>query len=131
MTVERFPVRRPRILVVDDDADIREGLARAISRQGGYEVATAADGFEAGYQLAAFQPDVVLLDVVMPGMGGFDVCERMRRLARGEKLRIIILTGFAGGGNNERSLLSGGDLFLTKPQDVQTLLMHIEDLLAD
>lgn len=121
---------KARILVVDDDDAVRDGLARALARGGGYDVATAADGFEAGYQLAAFKPDLVMLDVVMPGMGGFDVCERIRRMARGERLRIVILTGFAGPGNNERSLLVGADLFLTKPQDIQTLLAHIEDLLG-
>ncbi len=130
MSLERTP-RKPRILVVDDDEDVRVGLARAFLRGGEYDVETAADSFEAGYQFASFQPDLVILDVVMPGMGGFDICERMRRMAPNERLRIIILTGFPGAGNNERSLLSGADLFLTKPQDVETLLMHIEDFLQD
>ena len=131
MSMERLPGGKRRILVVDDDDDVRSGLTRALARQSGHEVAAAGDGFEAGYQLAAFRPDLVILDVVMPGMGGFDICARMRRLARGERLRIIILTGFSTSGNSERSLLSGADLYLTKPQDVQTLLMHIEDLLGD
>lgn len=133
MTVEHMPSpspRRPRVLIVDDDKDVREGLARALARAASYEIATAADGFEAGYQLAAFKPDLVLLDIVMPGIGGFDVCERLRRLSTNEKLRIVILTGFAGAGHNEQSLLAGADLFLIKPQDVQTLVMHIEDLLG-
>ncbi len=130
MSIEGVPAKS-RILVVDDDDDVREGLARALSRAGGYDVLTAADSFEAGMQFSRFQPDVVLLDVVMPGMGGFDICERMRNMAGGRRLRIVILTGFAGPGNSERSLLVGADLFLTKPQDVQTLLMHIEDLLQD
>ncbi len=131
MSAERHPGKKRRILVVDDDDDVRTGLARALGRQGGFEVAAAADGFEAGYQLAAFEPDLVILDIVMPGMGGFDICERMRRMAHGQRLRIIILTGFSSVGNSERSLLSGADLYLTKPQDIQTLLMHIADLLGD
>jgi DNA-binding response OmpR family regulator len=133
MTLERMPApspRRPRVLIVDDDKDVREGLARALARAANYEIATAADGFEAGYQFAAFRPDLVLLDIVMPGMGGFDLCERLRRVSTSEKLRIVILTGFSGAGHNEQSLLSGADLFLTKPQDVQSLVMHIEDLLG-
>lgn len=130
MTVEPFAQRKRRVLVVDDDPDIRDGLSRAFTRHGNLDVATAADSFEAGYQLAAFKPDLVLLDVVMPGMGGFDICQRVREMVPEGGIRIIILTGFAGPGNNERSLISGADLFLSKPQDVQTLLMHIEDLLA-
>ncbi len=121
--------RGARILVVDDDDGVREGLARALTRAGGYEVATAADGFEAGYQLSLFKPDLIILDVVMPGMGGFDVCERIRKKVPGERLKIIILTGYAMNENSERSLVSGADLFLTKPLDVQTLLAHVQDLL--
>lgn len=132
MTVERIQPapRKPRILVIDDDRDVRDGLARALARATPYEIATAADVFEAGYQLAAFRPDLVLLDIVMPGMGGFDICERLRRLTAGEKLRIVVLTGFSGAGHNEQSLLAGADLFLVKPQDVQTLATYIEDLLG-
>lgn len=121
---------RARILVVDDDPDVRDGLARALTRAGGYDVATAADGFEAGYRIAEYRPHLVLLDIVMPGMGGLDVCERIRKVVGDDELKIIILTGFAGSRNNERSLIVGADLFLTKPQDVQTLLTHIEDLLG-
>ncbi len=120
-----------RILVVDDDADVRNGLSRALQRRGGYQVASAADSFEAGYEFARQRPELVILDIVMPGMGGLEVCERMRRLAGAERLKIIVLTGYAGSGHGERSLVSGADLFLTKPQDVDTLLTHIGDLLGD
>ena len=115
-----------RILVVDDDADVRNGLTRALALRGGYQVSAAADAFEAGYHFARQRPDLV-----MPGMGGLEVCERMRRLAGVERLKIVVLTGYSGSGNSERSLLSGADLFLTKPQDVDTLITHIGDLLGD
>jgi len=120
-----------RILVVDDDADVRNGLTRALTLRGGYQLAAAADAFEAGYHFARHRPDLVILDLVMPGMGGLEVCERMRRLAGVERLKIIVLTGYSAVGNSERSLLSGADLFLTKPQDVETLITHIGDLLGD
>jgi CheY-like chemotaxis protein len=128
--VERSEERLPRVLVVDDDENVRVGLSRALEHQWSCAVETAADGFEAGYKLASFEPDLVLLDVVMPGMGGLDVCERMRKMVGSEPLRIIILTGFAGSGNNERSLIAGADLFLTKPVDVDEILRHVQDLLA-
>lgn len=119
----------PRILVVDDDDSVRVGLARALAALARCEVDTARDAFEAGYKLAQFRPDLVLLDVVMPGMGGLDVCARMRRLAGHENLRIVILTGYDGSGHNERSLISGADLFLTKPMDIDEILRHVRDLL--
>ena len=130
MKVEPIEGRLPRILVVDDDDHVRTGLSRALKRAWACEVETAADGFEAGYRLASFEPDLVLLDVVMPGMGGLDVCERMRRLMGSEPLKIIILTGYGGAGNNERSLVAGADLFLNKPMDVEEILKHIKDLLG-
>ncbi|MBP7147053.1 MAG: response regulator [Acidobacteria bacterium] len=120
-----------RILLVDDDDDVRNGLARALAQRPGYEVRTAADAFEAGFQFGSLRPDLVILDIVMPGMGGFEVCERMRRIAGGDRPKVIVLTGFPGLGHSERSLLSGADLFLTKPQDVDALVMHIDDLLGD
>lgn len=126
------PIRKPRrILVIDDDEDVRNGLARALATCGGFKVTTAADGFMAGFEFARHRPDLVILDIVMPGMGGFDICERMRRLNEGEKVKIIVLTGYPGARNSERSLLSGADLFLIKPQDMDQLLMHIHDLLGD
>jgi len=118
----------PRILIVDDDQGVRESLAQALMLQAGFEVAIACDAFEAGYRLAAFRPQVVILYVVMPGMGGLDICERMRRLARGRRLKIIILTGYPGIGAQERSLLSGADLFLTKPPDLAALAQHVKEL---
>ena len=131
MDLARTPQGPRRILVVDDDADVRNGLTRALTLRGGYQVSAAADAFEAGYHFARQRPDLVILDLVMPGMGGLEVCERMRRLAGVERLKIVVLTGFSGAGNSERSLLSGADLFLTKPQDVDTLITHIGDLLGD
>ena len=131
MDLARTPPGPRRILVVDDDADVRNGLARALTLRGGYQVSAAADAFEAGYHFARQRPDLVILDLVMPGMGGLEVCERMRRLAGVERLKIVVLTGYSASGNSERSLLSGADLFLTKPQDIDTLITHIGDLLGD
>jgi DNA-binding response OmpR family regulator len=124
------PTKSHRVLIVDDDDDVRTGLGRALGMQPHLEVQTAADSFEAGYKLGRFRPEVVVLDVVMPGMGGHHICERIRSLDCADPIRIVILTGYPGGGSNERSLMSGADLFLTKPQDVRTLRMHIEDLLG-
>ena len=121
-----------RILVVDDDPAVREGIAAALRRDpAGYEVETAGDGFEAGVKLAGFRPELILLDVVMPGMGGLDICSRIRSLAALDEVKIVILTGYPGGGNPEKSLLYGADLFLTKPQEIGTLRAHVRELLED
>ena len=119
-----------KILVVDDEPSVREGIAKALRRgRNGFEVETAADSFEAGLKLARFRPHLVILDVVMPGMGGLDVCYRIRSYSDLDNVKILILTGYPGGGNAEKSLLYGADLFLTKPQTIAMLRTHIEDLL--
>ena len=122
-------VPAPRVLVVDDDEDVREGLSFALGAGRGWEVRTAADGFEAGYQLARFRPHLVLLDLAMPGMDGFSVCRRLRQAAEGRDLKIVILTGYGSPENGERSLLYGADLFLRKPVDFDRLLAHLDELL--
>ena len=122
---------QPRILIVDDDPGVRDGLSRALMIQGGFEVSVAEDGFDAGFKLARNQPHLVILDVVMRGMGGFDICSRIRRLNRSDQVKIIVLTGFAGDDTAASSLVSGADLLLTKPCDAETLLLHIEELLTD
>lgn len=118
-----------QILIVDDDGDVRASLAQALEGSGRYSVRTAADGFEAGICFGVARPDLVILDLVMPGMGGLDLCRQMRRLGGGDRLKVIVMTGYPVAGTNERSLFSGADLFLTKPQDIAALLTHIADLL--
>jgi DNA-binding response OmpR family regulator len=122
--------QQSRILVVDDDPAIREVIADALLyNDSGYEVETAVDGIDAGLKLERFLPDLVVLDVIMPGMDGLEVCNRIRNRAELDDTKIIIFTGASEGGNAETSLVYGADLFLQKPQPIQVLLAHIEELL--
>ena len=122
--------RQPRILVVDDDPGVREVIADALKYDSrSYEVETAVDGVDAGLKLEQFHPDLIVLDVIMPGMGGLEVCNRIRNQRELDSTKIIILTGAPDGGKAETSLVYGADLFLQKPQPIDVLLQHIEDLL--
>jgi DNA-binding response OmpR family regulator len=122
--------QQSRILVVDDDPAIREVIADALRfNDTSYEVETAVDGLDAGLKLERFRPDLVVLDVIMPGMGGLEVCNRIRHRADLDDTKIIILTGANHDGNAETSLVYGADLFLQKPQPIKVLLAHIEELL--
>lgn len=124
--------RQPRILVVDDDPGVREVIADALKYDdAGYEVETAIDGVDAGMKLERFQPDLIVLDVIMPGMGGLEVCNRIRNQSELDDTKIIILTGAPDGGKAETSLVYGADLFLQKPQPIDVLLAHIEELLDE
>lgn len=122
--------RQPRILVVDDDPGIRDVITDALRLEhSDYEIETAVDGIDAGLKLEHFRPDVVVLDVIMPGMGGLEVCNRIRNQPDLDDTKIIILTGAPDGGKAETSLVFGADLFLQKPQPIDVLLAHIEELL--
>ncbi len=129
---ERVQPPMQRILVVDDETAVREGIARALRRANErYDVHSAGDGLEAGIKIARLQPDLVLLDLVMPGMGGLETCYRIRHLSGLKDVKIIILTGYPGSGNPEKALFYGADLFLSKPQTIEALCTHIEELLED
>lgn len=116
--------KRLKVLVVDDDDMHREYLAELL---GGADlpvrVETARDGFEAGLKMAEFAPDVVLLDVMMPGMNGFEVCRRIAAAPAGGAARVIAMTGYPSPENLQRIVGAGAEVMLAKPIDVP-LLMH-------
>lgn len=119
---------RRRILVVDDDRSLRR-LAGQVLTTAGYEVQLAGDGQEA---LTAFQsgarPDLVLLDVVMPGMDGFETLARLRQLPGGAETLVVFVTGLADLSSVQRAIESGADDFVSKPFDAGELLMRIRAL---
>ncbi len=112
-----------KILIVDDEPYVREILDRVL-RSGGHEV-RVVDGAEAAVAaLEATTFDVMLTDVVMPGMGGFDLLRRAKRLR--PELRVIVLTGHARSQCISDFLLYGADEFLAKPFQVEELLATVE-----
>jgi signal transduction histidine kinase len=118
-----------RILVVDDSVDCRESLGEVLRIAGG-EVRTAVDGM-AGLEAAAlFDPDIVLLDIRMPKMDGYETARQLRASPRGEKLILIALTGWGQPEHVEKSKLAGFDEHLTKPVEVDALLQRLANLTA-
>jgi CheY-like chemotaxis protein len=103
-----------RVLVVDDNADAAESLAMLIRQWGGIAWA-ANDGPTAIARAQEFSPEVVLLDLGMPGMDGYETCRRLREL--GTKACIVALTGWGHDSDKHRVLRSGFDAHLTKPAD--------------
>ena len=112
---------QPRILVVDDDAGQRL-LTGAALAQGGFAVLDAADGEQALSLLQRELPHLVLLDVIMPGLDGFAVCERLRRLPGGRHLPVIMVTGLDDLESIERAYQAGATDFITKP--IPWLILH-------
>jgi two-component system response regulator MprA len=115
------------ILVVDDEAAVRDALRRAL-RLEGYEVELAADGAEALQRLEdGAHPDALLLDVLMPGVDGLEVCRRLRR--SGSRLPVLMLTARAEVSDRVSGLDAGADDYLTKPFALQELLARVRALL--
>jgi two-component system, sensor histidine kinase len=118
-----------RILIVDDGARTREMYSLLLRRQG-HEVETAADGHSAIETVEHFHPNAVLLDVGMPGLNGFDTCQRIRE-RHGTSLTLIAVTGWAQYEVQERAEKAGFDAILVKPVGVQEILQTIDRLLEE
>jgi two-component system response regulator MprA len=114
-----------RVLLIEDDAEIADVLRRFL-RQEGHEVRTAADGDEALPAAAEFVPDLVILDLGLPGLDGVEVCRRLR--ADGD-VPILILTARTELDDRVEGLDSGADDYLVKPFERQELLARIRALL--
>ncbi|MGD9049994.1 MAG: response regulator transcription factor [Anaerolineae bacterium] len=111
-----------RVLVVDDDPDLRDMLTTVFSRAGA-EVYTAADGSEALREFLLRQPDLVVLDVMMPGLDGWDTAALLKPFG---EVPIIFLSGLTGRDNVVRGLELGAYDFVTKPFSVRVLLMKAQ-----
>ncbi len=115
-----------RLLVVDDDPAVREALALLL-RLNGFDVSTATDGREAMRALAAEPPDAVILDVLMPGLDGLEVCRRMRAI--GDRTPVLILTARTEVSERVAGLEAGADDYLAKPFAHSELIARLRALL--
>ncbi len=121
---------RTRVLVVDDEGTIRETLAEhMLHRDKPYEVMTAADGFEAGRLVATFRPDVVLLDLRMPGMDGFQVCRTIKADPETSSTIVIAMTGYYTPETDARVLECGAIRCFAKPVEPSGISGFIDTLL--
>jgi two-component system response regulator MprA len=115
-----------RVLVVDDDPQLREALTRALELDD-YQVSTASNGAQALEAISADRPDVVVLDVMMPYVGGLDVCRTLRE--RKDRLPILVLTARDEVGDRVAGLDAGADDYLTKPFALEELRARLRALL--
>lgn len=111
----------PRILVADDEAQLRRAVRRSLEGHG-YAVREAEDGGSSLKELAAFKPDVVLLDLIMPDMTGVDVCRELRRTSQ---VPVIVLSVVGEERRKVEALDAGADDYLTKPFGMDELLARI------
>ena len=120
--------REYRLLVVDD-TPLNVKLLADLLAASGYAVDTAASGEEGLAKVASFGPDLVLLDVMMPGMSGYEVCRRLRAAPETEALPIVLVTALDPGEERIKGLEAGADDFLSKPVNRPELLARVKSLL--
>ncbi|MAY96399.1 response regulator transcription factor [uncultured Nocardioides sp.] len=117
---------RQRVLVVDDDKAVRESLRRSLEYNG-YDVVLASDGAEALASIGTARPDVVVMDVMMPRLGGLETTRALR--AAGHDLPVLVLTARDAVGDRVEGLDAGADDYLTKPFALAELLARLRALL--
>ena len=116
-----------KVLVIDDEALVRRSLSRAL-RSKGHDVVEALDGNEGLQQWRQSNPDLVFLDVLMPGLTGPQVLKEMGQVRSG---KVILMSAFSGEHNMETALQMGADLFVPKPfEDIFAVVKLAEDLMS-
>ena len=124
----RGAVRRPRVLIVDDDPLIRD-VVRAVLEDGSYELDEAATGEEALRVASDHPPDVVLLDVMMPGLDGYEVAKRIKGDAALRDVVVVMLTAKDAPEDRRRGMEAGADVYFTKPFSPLELLRTLSGVL--
>jgi len=127
-----FQQGKERILVVDDNLQVADFIVRALEaddREHRRELETAADGFEAGLKIASFKPHLVVLDLLMPGLDGFKVCEQVKSNPETRDTKVLIVTAYGTEENIQEALRLGADGYLLKPLDAKELQEQVRKLL--
>jgi DNA-binding response OmpR family regulator len=118
-----------RILIVDDEPNIVLALELLMKKEG-YEVHTVSDGESAVQAAKEFRPDLILLDIMMPKMDGYEVCQSMRSDALLKDVSIIMLTAKGREVEREKGLALGADHYITKPFSTRQVVMKVREILA-
>ena len=120
--------RKSRVLIADDNEPNRELLEVYLSEID-CEIATAVDGRDTLDKVASFGPDVILLDVMMPKLSGFEVCQRLKSDPATSRIMVLMVTALGELGDIERAVEAGTDDFLSKPVNKVELVKRVENML--
>ena len=122
---------RKRILIVDDDEIIVETIVQALEEEAyNYEIISAADGFEAGLQVNHFKPHLLILDIMMPDIKGYDVCKKIKESEETRDTKIIVLSAYLDDEKFKRMKEYGADLCFSKPLPLPQLREEVAKLLG-
>ncbi len=127
---EGFASSRPRVMIVDDEIEILDLLEELLkSGEEEIEVARAQSGVAALLMIGEYRPDLLIVDMMMPGMNGIEVCQRLKSSPSTQNIKIIAISGDQGPSLRERVLTAGADLFFAKPLDVVAFRQQCFNLL--
>jgi len=122
---------RKRVLIVDDDPIIVETLVQALEEDvHDYEVISAADGFEAGIQVNHFKPHLLILDIMMPDIKGYDVCKKIKSTEETKDIKIIVLSAYLDEEKFKKMKEYGADLCFSKPLPLPQLKEEVARILG-
>ncbi|MGD8388207.1 MAG: response regulator [Desulfobacteraceae bacterium] len=128
---EEMPGEKKRILIVDDDPIIVETLVMALEEEEhDYEIISASDGFEAGLQVNHFHPHLMILDIMMPDIKGYDVCKKIKENEETRDTKIIVLSAYLDDEKFKRMKEYGADLCFSKPLPLPKLKEEVASLLG-
>jgi excisionase family DNA binding protein len=123
--------QRKKILVVDDDKIIVETIVQAFEEdEYGYEMISASDGFEAGLQVNHFKPDLVILDIMMPDINGYEVCQKIKGNPSTKDTKVIVLSAYLDEAAFEQMKDHGADACFSKPLPLEQLKLEVAKLLG-
>jgi CheY-like chemotaxis protein len=126
--LSRHAVATPRVLIADDNPQGVE-LMEAYLSGCDYIIQTAADGEEALHKVKNWHPDIILLDIMMPKISGFEVCKRLRADPSSRDIGVLMITALDQPSDIERAVEAGTDDFLTKPINKAELLLRVRSVL--
>jgi CheY-like chemotaxis protein len=121
---------KKRVAVVDDEQDVRDLVVDTLKDRHPFDIQVAQDGFSAGKLLAEFVPDLVVLDLMLPGLDGFEVCRQIRKDPELKDTKIIAVTGYDTAENVRRIMEAGANVCLAKPLEPAQILKAVGELLA-
>jgi excisionase family DNA binding protein len=129
-SIEDFLLDEINILIADDDVNIVETLSKYLKKEHpNFNITSAKDGFEAGNAIARIKPEVVIMDIFMPGINGFKVCRAIKQDPATKDVKVIVVTGYASEENVKKAKESGAEAVFSKPFDYKEIETEINTLL--
>ena len=129
MGTERVNPKAAKILVVDDEPELTE-IIKDFLEGSGYTVKIENIPSQAIQTAKTFKPDLILLDIMMPGMDGYQICQELKKTSQTQNIPVIFLTGKDAGEDNQKSFQAGADLYIKKPFSAESLLGIVKMVLV-